>query len=381
MSGKNILINGLTLEEATIIPLLLNARYWQSQGCSVDFLGNADLKRKIDEARIIDHFGFSEIKNTRKISTKLNFILEGINRNLSALFYLDKIKGLYDIVYSRSSVLDLIIFPHILKRADKRIKWFTVFDNIVPFFDPGNKFFRFLAWSFFQFSLLLLKSTDKIFAISDDLRNFLIRKGIKENKIVLTGNGVEADTIRSSHKDARCNIDALFIGRINETKGIYDLLKVLVIVKEKYPGFQLAIMGRGDKKTEINFKNKIKKLSLEENIRFLGYKIGLEKFNIIKSSKCFWFLSVSESESFGIALLEAVCCGLPAFVYDLKPYKNIYKNNEVMIFPKYDFKSVAMKVIELFEKGEFNNKRGELLLDKYSWDKIAEIEFNSFNNL
>jgi len=381
MSSKNILINGLTLEEATIIPLLLNSRYWLIQGCSVAFLGNADLKRKIEETRIIEHFEFLEIKNTRKISTRLNFILEGIVRNLTALFYVNKIKGKYDIVYSRSSVLDLIVFPCILKGADKRIKWLTVFDNIVPFSDPGNKFFRFLAWLFFQFSLRLLKSADKIFAISDDLRNFLIHKGIKENKIVLTGNGVEVDIIKSSQKDARYNIDALFIGRINETKGIYDLLKVLIIVKEKYPSFQLAIMGTGDKKTGGNLKNKIKKLRLDENIQFLGYKTGLEKFNIIKSSKCFWFLSVSESESFGIALLEAVCCGVPAFAYDLKPCKNIYKNNEVMISPKYDFKSVAMKVIELFEKGEFNNKRGELLLDKYSWDKIAEIELNSFNNL
>ena len=77
-------------------------------------------------------------------------------------------------------------------------------------------------------------------------------------------------------------------------------------------------------------------MHLINNVLFLGYRKGLEKFNIITSSKCFWFLSVSESESFGIALLEAVCLGLPALVYDLDPFKKIYKNNEVFMFkPKY----------------------------------------------
>ena len=114
-------------------------------------------------------------------------------------------------------------------------------------------------------------------------------------------------------------------------------------------------------------------------MKFLGYKTGLEKFNIFKSSKCFLFLS--ESESFGIALLEAVCCGLPAFVYNLSPYKHIYKNNEVIISKKHDYKSVAEKVIQLFENKNFENKKGKLLVNKYSWDKIAKIELSSLRAL
>ena len=63
---------------------------------------------------------------------------------------------------------------------------------------------------------------------------------------------------------------------------------------------------------------------------------GLEKFNILKSSKCFLFLS--ESESFGQSLLEAISCGIPAIAYDLQAYKEIYRNNEVFIVKKNDVK-------------------------------------------
>lgn len=378
MQNKKILINGITFENATIDPLLRNVRYWQSRGCSVTFFGNCDLKKKIEQARIIDSYGYIEVRNTRRITSNLKLIFEGLRRNLIAWSFITRIKYKYDIIFTRSSVLDLVIFPYILKKFDRQIKWLTVFDNIVPFSDPGNRIIRFLAWLFFRISLVLLKKADKIFTISRELKQFLSRNGINESQIVITGNAVENNLILKAKKDSKYNIDALFIGRINETKGIYDLLNVLLIVRKKFPNFQLAIRGDGDEFTVKKFKETIQQKNLEHNIQFLSYQTRFEKFNIIKSSKCFWFLSVSECESFGIALLEAVCCGLPAFAYDLKPYKNIYKNNEVMIFKKNDFKSVAENVIELFDKGEFHNKAGELLLNKYSWDKIAEIEFNSF---
>lgn len=376
MTAKRILINGITLEQATLSPLLINCRYWLNCGCSLTFFGNSELKAKINRLGILTGYKFIEFPNTKIITNKFQFIFEGLKRNLAALPYIQKFKGEFDIIYTRSSVLDLIIFPYFLKKADRKIKWFTVFDNIVPLNDPGNKFIRFLARFFFQISTLLLRNADKIFAISQDLKLLLLKRGFKEEQIVVTGNAVEGDIIKEARREERYNIDALFIGRINETKGIYDMLKILDIVKRDYPGFQLAIMGDGDEITKRNFLKRIKKMKLENNVQLLGHRTGIDKFNLIKSSRCFWFFSVSES--FGIALLEAVCCGLPAFAYDLAPFRTIYKNKEVTIIEKNNYQVAACKVIELFKAGDFENKKGKLLLDHYGWDKIAEIEYNSF---
>ncbi|MDD5552199.1 MAG: glycosyltransferase [Candidatus Pacebacteria bacterium] len=375
----NILINGLTIEEGNIVPLLRKIKFWQKQENTIAILGNEKLKRKIGELRIINsNYTFIKVQNTKNIKTKQDLIFEGLKRNIKIL-RTARGYGNFNVVYTISSVLDLIIFPFFLKRANKKIKWATVFDNVVPLNDPGNKIIRFLAWTFFHISLVLLKKADCIFVISEDLKRYLIKKGFDKEKIILTGNAVEANLIKKAKRNKKYNIDALFVGRINETKGIYDMLEVLEIVRKKYPNFQLAIMGRGDDLTEEKYKNEIKRRNLEKNVKFLGYKTGLEKFNIFKSSKCFLFLS--ESESFGIALLEAVCCGLPAFVYNLSPYKHIYKNNEVIISKKHDYKSVAEKVIQLFENKNFENKKGKLLVNKYSWDKIAKIELSSLRAL
>ena len=374
-----LLINGITFDGAVLAPLLLNIKYWQIRSCKITFLGTSLLEKRIKEAKIIKDFEFIALEGKKGLGDKLSLIIEGLRRNIIATFYIKRIKNNYDVIYSRSSVLDLVIFPYFLKIFDKKIKWMTVFDNTVPFTDSGNKLIRFLAWGFFQMSLFFLKRADRIFVISKTLGDYLIKKGFDKEKIILTGNAVEIDLIKKARRYKKYNIDSLFVGRINETKGIYDMLNVLEIVKKKYPNFQLAIMGTGDIVTEKKYKGEIKNRELEKNVQFLGYKTGLEKFNIIKSSKIFWFLS--KSESFGIALLEAVCCGVKAFAYDLPAYKNIYKDNEILTFKKDDFHSVANVVIKTFDKKDFDNPCGKLLLNRYSWNRIAKIEFDNFSRL
>ena len=140
-------------------------------------------------------------------------------------------------------------------------------------------------------------------------------------------------------------------------------------------------MGNGDEVTKNKFKKQIKLMDLERNIKFLGYISGIEKFNIIKSSRCFWFLSVSQSESFGIALMEAVSCGIPAFTYNLPVFKKIYKNQEVIFSPIHRTDIVAKKVTKLFKSKNFSNSNGKKLLGKYRWENIVQIEFKAIKKL
>jgi len=373
------LINAITIEYGNIVPLLLKIKKWQSLGCKISIFANSYLKKRIDSSDIISGYNFIELKHAGKITGKLQFILEALRRNIIALFYIKRLKKEnFDVVYSISSVMDLIIFPWVFKKTNKKTKWLTVFDNVVPLNDPGNKIVRFLGWLFFKTSIFFLKKADHIFAISEELKEFLEKKGMDKKNITVTGNAVEIELIRKARKDENHIFDTLFVGRINETKGIYDMLDVLKVVMEKYPHFQLGIVGEGDATTKSKFKDKIKEMHLDDNIKFLGYKTGQEKFNIIKSAKCFWFLSFSKHESFGISLLEAVCSGIPAFCYDLGPLRDIYKNEEVIMSPKRDWRLVAQKVIALFDGNNFENKKGELLLDRYGWDDIAEKEAMHF---
>ena len=132
MSPK-ILVNGITLEEANLAPLLLKINSWQTLNCKITVFGSSTLKIKIDSLNIIKNYHFIELKNSCPVNNKLHFMVEALKRNFLALFYLNKLKKNYDVVYSISSVLDLVIFPYFLKKLDKKIKWVTVFDNETSF--------------------------------------------------------------------------------------------------------------------------------------------------------------------------------------------------------------------------------------------------------
>jgi glycosyltransferase involved in cell wall biosynthesis len=373
---KNILINGISLDGASLTALLAKAKYWTRCGLRVTFIGSSLLKQRITQEIKSDNFEYIEIGKGFKKVGKIIFIFRALQNNLISFFILKKIRGKFDVVYSISSVLDLMLLPFLLKYIDKQIKWVTVFDNIVPLSAPGNKTHRLLAWIFFKVSIQLLKRADSVFAISTDLKAFLISRGIKRKNIIITGNAIELEALICSKKNMALAYDALFVGRINEAKGIYDALEVLLLVKERFPKFKLGIMGEGDPKTESNFKSAIIRMGLEKNVFLLGYKTGVEKFSIIKSCKSFWFLSANES--FGVALLEAVCCGIPAFAYDLPAYRSIYKHNEVSISPTGNCSDVAKRVIKLFEGNIFENDTGKHLLNYDGWDKIAEKELATF---
>lgn len=386
--SRKILVNLITLQHRHILPPWLRIfKVFQSRGCEV-FVNTGLFVKKLGPIEDVYNFAWlaeeeNKILEKDKTETKLGFLLHSLKRNVRVLRNGSKIfrAGRFDVIYTPSAVLDFVIYPFYLKLKGEKFQWATTLANTVPFSDPGNKIIRFLSWIFFQISVLMIKKADVVFASTLELREYLLRRGFNPKKVIETNFAIEGDMIRKAKKDERYRIDALFVGRLNETKGIFDMLKILEIVMRKYPDFQFAIMGKGDTTTEEKFKDRINRMNLANNIKFLGYRSGQEKYNIVKSAKCFWFLSVSKSESFGVALLEAVSSGIPAFAYNLPQFSRIYQNGEVDISPKGDWKMVAEKVLSLFEKGDFSNEKGKELLGKYSWEKIAEIEYNHIMRL
>ncbi|MFA5872184.1 MAG: glycosyltransferase [Parcubacteria group bacterium] len=385
---QRILINIPTTQNKNISQDWLRIfRVFQSHGLDV-FVNAGLFVKNLDAIKDVHNFEWlekneKEILQKNKARTKIGFMFHSLKRTFVTLKNRNHIfeKKSFDIIYTPSAVLDFVIFPYYLKIKGKKIGWATSLANTVPFTDPGNRIIRFLAWVFFQASIFMLRKADVIFTPTVEIKKYLLKRGFPPEKLIETSFAVENDLIEKAYRLEAMKIDALFIGRINETKGIFDMLKVLGIIVKEYPDFQLAIMGNGDIATEKKFRGRIKKFGLGRNIQFLGYRTGPEKYNIIKSAKCFWFLSVSKSESFGMALLEAVCSGIPAFTYDLSQFSYLYPNGEVIISPKGDYEAVAKKVIELFKEGNFSNEKGKLLLGKYSWEKIAEIEYASIKSL
>ncbi|MCF6269302.1 MAG: N-acetyl-alpha-D-glucosaminyl L-malate synthase BshA [Melioribacteraceae bacterium] len=87
-------------------------------------------------------------------------------------------------------------------------------------------------------------------------------------------------------------------------KRVADTIKILDLVKKEVPT-KLILVGDGPDRSECERLSR--ELNLQDDVIFLGKQDGLEE--ILSCGDI--FLMPSQSESFGLAALEAMSCGLP----------------------------------------------------------------------
>jgi glycosyltransferase involved in cell wall biosynthesis len=107
------------------------------------------------------------------------------------------------------------------------------------------------------------------------------------------------------------NFHFITLGRLNVTKGIYDLIYAFKKLTIDYPNIHLDIYGDGPEKMKI--KNVLVTENLQEQIQVHGNVADAWKY--IYGSNCFVF--PSHYEGFSGALVEAMMCGIPIIASDI----------------------------------------------------------------
>lgn len=149
------------------------------------------------------------------------------------------------------------------------------------------------------------------------LTNFQAKKvksfGIDEKKIIIKPN-----SLNMSFNIEKERQDYIYVGRLRESKGIYELLKVW---KELDKKFVLTIVGGGD------IEDKLKKDFESSNIIFKGKCSRDETLQNIAKSKyliqpSLWY------ETFGLTIIEAMSSGVPVIGYDIGTRGDFIKDGE-----------------------------------------------------
>ena len=101
----------------------------------------------------------------------------------------------------------------------------------------------------------------------------------------------------------------LFLSRIVADKGLDLLLPAFAEVKRKCPHAMLVIAGKGDETLTKSLHTEAERLGLAADIIWPGFLSGADKCSAFAAASV--FVLPSYSESFGIALVEAMASGLP----------------------------------------------------------------------
>jgi len=198
-------------------------------------------------------------------------------------------------------------------------------------------------------SLILVKIFDLRAAI--DVKRIMQYTSFKFNKEILEDEEFIPRTFVNipSELDTRDQnkiYDGCYVGRIEEAKGIKDLIQCWKIVTTDIPDAKLVIVGNLDTRFGIKIKALTKKMKLEKNVLFMGYVSEEEKIKIMQSSKLFIFPSYEEGWS--IAIMESIMAGLVPIMYDLPAYDYLgsypYK---VRIGKYFEFGKTITKLLRL----------------------------------
>jgi len=173
----------------------------------------------------------------------------------------------------------------------------------------------------------VLPRADAVRAVSQRLKKQLIDGfGVKSEKVTVVPIYSPMNGQQSAADKARDNGRFIFltVGRLVLVKNITLQVKAMAEIIKKYPNAELWVAGDGPERK--NLKKKIEKLKLSENVKLLGQKSREELRDIYGQADV--FILTSDSEGWGLAVVEAASYGLPVIMTDVGCAGEVIKNGE-----------------------------------------------------
>ena len=303
-------------------------------------------------------------------------------RIVNALFLNVRMLG-PNILYSSSDFLPDVLPAYVMKNTNKNFVWIQQIYHLIspPTQRKGSFFTNLISFSAQRVSLgLIRKDADFIFVLNTLIRNQLVKLGFSENKIYVTGAGINVNKIDQVHRLEETVYDACFLGRLHVSKGIFDLIEIWKLVVSKKKNATLAIIYIGPKDLDLAMKKRIKDEHLDSNIFMLSLS-GTDALRVVKSSKIFVF--PSHEEGWGIAVAEAMACGLPVVAYNLPVYLEVFPQGMVMV-PLNNIKAFSVETLNLIENDEKRfllGKKGRTQASMYDWNRVAAKELSIMDKL
>lgn len=227
------------------------------------------------------------------------------------------------------------------------------------------------------YAYLIFKYSDIITVYNDTVQNFILDKGISNEKVVRLTNGIDTDFYNTVSVDEKI--------RIKESFGLNTNKKTVLFVGRFVPkkGFE-KVYNSQDEDYQIVFAGGDTHLKNTDKVVFLG-KLSKDKIKkLYQASDLFVLPSVSEG--FPVSIQEAMSCGLPIITtndigyssYNLDSSLFYLLNNPTHVSVKNSIKKI-LGSSEVMERMSVYSR--EYAVTNFNWDSKINVLLDIYSNV
>lgn len=241
----------------------------------------------------------------------------------------------------------------------------------------GSDIFDFPKASWLNKRLVIynLKRADRIFSTSHIMKAEILKYVNREVEVTPFGTDVSVFSQKTAPAlPGTENAKVIGLVKSMEDKyGISVLIHAFALVKKEFAEpLKLLLAGSGSKLE--TYRSLAKELKLENDVIFTGQVPADEVAMYHNRFDIFASVSVLDSESFGVSLVEAMACERPAVVSSVGGLKEVAVDGETAIFvPPNDPEKTAAALLKLLRDPALAKKMGEAgrarVLALYDWKK------------
>ena len=232
-----------------------------------------------------------------------------------------------------------------------------------------------------DFIQLFYSAFDEIAVPTSEYIGILSARGYDPTKMRLFQRGIDTNhfaprEVTVDHLERSFGVPPgkrlLYVGRISKDKRLGFLLDVFARLREHHPDLSLVLTGSGPYREELERRN-------EPGVFFLGRQDVLSLPAIYSASDLFVFPSLTDT--FGMAVLESMACGLPVLVSDVGGPKELVRDGETgWIVGESTVESWMHEieaVLDMMERrpavyAAFRERSRQHVLERFDWHAVLD---------
>ncbi len=222
-----------------------------------------------------------------------------------------------------------------------------------------------------------IRKSDGVTAVSQFLREATLREFCSECDIRVISNFVDLKRMQRRfspeiHRRFAPSGEKVLIHMSNfrPVKRVDDVIRVFARVRKEIPAVLVMV---GDGVEQSNAQYQVEELGLTDAVFFVGMVEKVENYLSVADL----MLLPSTTESFGLAALEAMACGVPVVATKVGGLPELILEGETgHLYPVGDVEAMAAGVLDILAAGkldEFRSNARQRAADHYSAEQVVPL--------